>query len=324
MAGINTNNDVVIAVDLGGTNLRTAMVDQAGGLHHRNKHSTPRDNLAHAIVNALAASINECIAADEGRSKVVAISIAIPGTVHTDLGTVMNAPNLPCLNGFDLASALRTAIGHEVRIENDANAAAVGELWQGAARSVKSMLIFTLGTGVGGGIVLDGKLWRGIDGTAGELGHIGVVYDGPPCGCGSRGCVEQFASATAIVRQTRELAGTYPASSLPQEDPLTAQKVYLAGCAGDELAIEVFHRLGRYLGMAMATMVDVFNPEMIVVAGGVAAGWDLFIESVRAEIKARTFPEPGRRVQVVRALCGDDAGLFGAAQLAFSAAKTIK
>lgn len=321
MTETNSNNDVVIAVDLGGTNLRTAMVDRNGGIHHRIKRSTPRDNVSQSIVAALAASVHECLAADEGHSKLIAISIAIPGTVHTESGTVMNAPNLPSLNGFDLASALRGSIGQEVRIENDANAAAVGEAWQGAARNVRSMLIFTLGTGVGGGVILDGKLWRGIDGTAGELGHIGVDHDGPPCGCGSRGCVEQFASATAIVRQTRELAAKYPNSALPSEDPLTAQKVYLAGCAGDELALEVFRRMGLYLGMAMATMVDALNPEMIVVAGGVAAGWDLFIGPARAEIKARTFPEPGRRVQVVRALCGDDAGLLGAAYLAFSAAK---
>jgi glucokinase len=202
-------------------------------------------------------------------------------------------------------------------IENDANAATVGEMWQGAAREVGSFIMVTLGTGIGGGIILDRKLWSGIDGTAGELGHIGVEREGHPCGCGSRGCVEQYASATAIVRQARELMPQYPASALATADPLTAQAIFECGLAGDEMAREVFRRAGLYLGMALASMVNILNPEMIVIGGGVAAGWELFIEHVRGQITARAFPEPAKRAQVVRAVCGDDAGLLGAAHLAF-------
>jgi glucokinase len=310
------NTDLVIAIDLGGTNLRAAAIDRIGKIHRHVKRLTPRDGDPANLVSAIVAAVREC-AAGVDQTPIRAVAVAIPGTVHHTEGTVMNAPNLPWLNGFALTAALQTDLSSTVMIENDANAAAVGEMWQGAARDARSIICVTLGTGVGGGVILDGELWRGIDGTSGEVGHVGVVYDGPPCGCGSRGCVEQFASATAIVRMTRELLPEYPDSTLKAISPLTAEAVYRQGISGDELAREVYRRAGTYLGMGLASLVNVLNPELIVIAGGVAESWGLFIPSVRAEIDARAFPEPARRVQLVPAACGDDAGLLGAAYLAF-------
>ena len=310
------STELVIAIDLGGTNLRAAAIDREGRIHHRVKRATPRDGEPSSIAGAIVGAVRECETA-VGEGRIGAVAVAIPGTVHHSAGTVMNAPNLPWLNGFALTAAIEAELDSKVLIENDANAAAVGEMWQGAARDAQTIICVTLGTGVGGGIILDGELWRGIDGTAGEVGHVGVVYDGHPCGCGSRGCVEQYASATAIVRMTHELLPAYPNSALTQTEPVTAKAVYDAGIAGDELAREVYRRVGAYLGMGLGGLVNVLNPEMIVIASGVADGWDLFIGPLQAEIKARTFPEPGRRVQLVPAACGDDAGRLGAAYIAF-------
>jgi glucokinase len=247
------------------------------------------------------------------------VSVVVPGTVQVENGVVMKAPNVPCLDGFRLAAALESELEWPAVLENDANAAAVGEMWKGAGRNRKTIIMVTLGTGVGGGIILDGKLWRGIDGSAGEIGHIGVEpFGGVACMCGSRGCLEVYASATAIVRMTREARPRYPHSPLHTAEELTAAEVYKSGLEGDELALEVFRRMGISLGVGLASLINVFNPEMIVIGGGVADGWDLFIPHVNEQIAERAFPIPARRAEIVRAERGDDAGLLGAAHIAFA------
>jgi glucokinase len=156
-----------------------------------------------------------------------------------------------------------------------------------------------------------------VDGTAGEIGHICVEPLGEPCGCGSRGCVEQYSSATAIVRLTRELENLYPKSVLLNKSRLTSLDVFDAGKQGDELALEIFRKMGFYLGIALADLVNVLNPEIIVIGGGASAGWDLFIGHVQDQITKRAFDEPAKRAKLVRAQLGDDAGILGAAKLAF-------
>lgn len=310
-------NELAIAADLGGTHVRAAIIDCGGKIHQRVKQKTPKSDNADDIVKVLVAFSNEFLDSQE-KKPFKAMSVVVPGTVHVDSGKVVKAPNLPCLDGFSLAAALETELKLPVLIENDANAAGVGEMWQGSAKGVKSIVCVTLGTGVGGGIILDGKLWRGIDGSAAEIGHIGVEPFGPPCGCGSHGCLEVFSSATAIVRMTRELGPDYSSSALNDLRELTAETVYRRGLAGDELALEVFRRAGFYLGVGLASTINVLNPEVIVIGGGVAAGWGLFINHVNEQITKRAFPEAARRAKVVRAICGDDAGLLGAAYLAFT------
>ncbi|HEX8847168.1 MAG TPA: ROK family glucokinase [Pyrinomonadaceae bacterium] len=315
-----SENDLVIAADLGGTNLRAATVDRAGRIHERTKQHTPKAEKASEIVRVIVAAARECERRSEERGgRIRAVSVVVPGTVRVEEGVVTKAPNVPSLNGFRLAAALESELQWPAVLENDANAAAVGEMWQGVGRGHKSIIMITLGTGVGGGIILDGKLWRGIDGSAGELGHIGVEpFGGVACTCGSRGCLEVYASATAIVRMTREAQPRYPKSPLHQSEDLTAKQVYESGLNGDELAVEVFRRMGIYLGVGLASLINIFNPEMIVIGGGVADGWDLFISHVREQITERAFQVPARRALVVRAECGDDAGILGAAQIAFA------
>ena len=312
-------NSLVIAADLGGTHLRVAAVDAAGRIPVRLKERTPKAEQPDEIARMMVAAARACIhQVEDAGGRVRALSVVVPGTVRAEEGIVSKAPNVPALDGFRLAAALGGELRLPVILENDANAAAVGEMWQGAGRGHKSVVCMTLGTGVGGGIIIDGKLLRGIDGSAGEIGHMSIEPFGAPCGCGSRGCLEVYASATAIARMAREALPQYPHSTLPASGRLTAKDIYESGMAGDELALEVFRRMGMYLGIGMANLVNILNPEVIVVGGGVADGWNLFINHAREQMLARAFPEPGRRVTVARAEQGDDAGLLGAAHLAFS------
>jgi glucokinase len=315
-----TETDLVCAVDLGGTNLRAANIDRDGRIHERVRTATPGSGTAEDVVAAIAAAVRECEAACSKRGgQVRRVSVVVPGSVHVETGVVINAPNIPSLPGYELTQALDRALGRPVLLENDGNAAAIGEMWQGAGRCCRTIICLTLGTGVGGGIILDGKLWRGADGTAGEIGHTSIEpFGGVQCGCGNIGCLEVYASATAIVRLAREALAQHPDSLLQSiaADELTAEKVFSAATASDELAIGIFRRVGVYLGIAMANLVNIFNPEMIVIGGGAAAAWDMFAQHAREEVAKRAFPVPAKRCRIERAECGDDAGLLGAAWLA--------
>lgn len=313
-----THHALVVAVDLGGTHLRGGAVDERGGIHARFKLATPRDPDPSALVSAIANAVNECrrVVALDG-NEVSAVAVAVPGNVRE--GSVGSAPNIPALNGLRLQDILATELQLPVTLENDANAAAVGELWQGAGRSARTIICITLGTGVGGGIILDGNLWRGHDGSAAEVGHISInPFGGVRCGCGSHDCLEVYASATAVVRLARERLPDFPDSPLAVESELTAEKIFRAGIAGDALALETFKVMGVYLGAGLASLINLINPEVIIIGGGAADAWELFSASMYREVRDRSFPLPAARVNIVRAECGDDAGLLGVAHLAWS------
>jgi glucokinase len=312
---------VVFAADLGGTHLRAATIDEKGRIHFRLKRNTPQAETPDEVVRALVLAVRECeehcAAAGKG---IRAVSVVVPGSINARAGIVVKAPNLPCLDGFNLTAALTEELKRPAILENDANAAAIGEMWQGAGRGRLTIVCVTLGTGVGGGIILDGKLWRGVNDSAAEIGHMCVdPFGGVACRCGSRGCLEVYASATAIVRMTREARPRYPDSVLPASESLTSETIYRAGIKGDELALEVFRRMGVYLGIGLANLINILNPEMIVIGGGVVNGWDLFARHMNHEVAERAFPLPAAEVKIVPAECGDDAGLLGAARLALCA-----
>lgn len=309
----------VFVADLGGTHLRTAVVDDAGKIHFHAKQNTPDAKSAQDIVDALVAAAHECDRhCSEASLSIDAISVVAPGTVNVAAGAIVKAPNLPFLSGFGLAEAVSRELNRPAILENDANAAAVGELWQGAARGRRTIVCVTLGTGVGGGIILDGELWHGAHDSAAEIGHMCVdPFGGVACACGSRGCLEVYASATAIVRMAREAKPRYPHSGLQTNDDLTSEQIFRAGVEGDELALEVFRRMGVYLGIGLANLINILNPEMIVIGGGVVNGWQLFEKHMKHEVSERAFPLLADLVTIVPAECGDDAGLLGAAKLAF-------
>jgi glucokinase len=308
---------IVLACDLGGTNLRMAAIDRGGEILYRTRRDTPKSDRADEIVRTIIEEANECREAVAPQGEVTAIAAAVPATVNFEKGILLKSPNVPCLDGFRMQAALENELGIKALIENDANAAAVGENWLGASKGFKNSIMVTLGTGVGGGIILNGMVLRGIDGTAAEIGHICVEPFGEPCGCGSRGCVEQYSSASAIVRLTRDLESQYPKTALLNKPRLSSKDIYDAGTAGDELALEVFRRMGFYLGIALADLINILNPEVIVIGGGASAGWDLFIHHVEEQVRSRAFREPAIRARLVRAVLADDAGILGAARLAF-------
>ena len=301
----------VLAADVGGTNLRIAAVDSDGTILHLSGVATPRSGAAAEIVGAILSGARDCIVVSGGRP--LAFGLALPALVNSPAGCVLSSPNLPQLDGLALVKEVEDGLDLATVIENDATAAAVGEHWLGSSKAVENSIFVTLGTGVGGGLILNGQPYRGIDGTAGEIGHICVEPDGLPCGCGSRGCVEQYASATAIARIATEIAS----STGTPKNYGTAKAVFDAASMGDPQAIEAFGSMGRYLGVALADLVNVLNPEMIAIGGGATGGWDFFIEDVRSEIRARAFRHPAERVVVVRASLGESAGILGAARVAF-------
>lgn len=311
--------EIVLAADLGGTNLRMAAVDRNGSIVYRTRCSTPHENGQGAIVDAIADLARECLSKVTESGSVTSIGVAVPAVMDIPKGIVHRAPNLPALDGLHLSDEIKKNIGLAVVLENDATSAAIGEHWLGASRNIDNSICVTLGTGVGGGVILNGAPLRGPDGTGGELGHICVEPDGHPCGCGSWGCVEQYSSATAVVRIAKELAADLPGADIGKNP--TAEELYDAAVKGNEVAVEAFRRMGYYLGIALAGLVNVLNPEVIVLAGGLSAAWDVFIEHTRDQIARRAFREPAGRVKLVRAELGDDAGILGVASLAFSKAE---
>ena len=295
---------LVFAVDLGGTHLRVALVDDKGKILHHLKQETPKGDSPDGILDALASAAREWHCDEQ---HVVAASIMVPGAVDCDKAVVVQAPNLPSLINFKLKAELERRLGWPVFLENDANAAAVGEMWLGAARGCKDVISVTLGTGVGGGVILNGKLWRGSHGSAGEIGHTTVdPFSGLKCKCGNTGCLELFASATAIVRMARELG----------MNELTAEDVYEAGRNGDERALSVFKRFGMYLGIGLANLMNLIDPQIIVISGGAVNGWDLFANEMYRQVGERAFRATAQQVKIARAECGDNAGLLGAARIA--------
>jgi glucokinase len=307
----------VIAVDLGGTNLRSALVRSDGEIFERRKESTRASDGWKHVVRRLIGQIEALRqrAAAEG-IQVAAVGVGAPGVIRADQGTVVKSPNFPDWNNLPLRKLLEDALSIPVVIENDANAAALGEQWRGAGRDVASMILLTLGTGVGGGIILNKRIWHGADGMAGEIGHMTLVPDGRPCSCGNCGCLEMYASSRGILR-------SYEERSQPESrgaGPATSEEVYEAARNGDPLALSVMGDMGRMLGIGLANLINIFNPERIVIGGGVKDAWPLFIEAARQEISRRAFEVPAKRSEIVQSLLGDDAGVIGAAAVALQMA----
>ncbi len=299
-------SDLVLAADLGGTNLRMAAVDSVGHPHNITKRPVPKDVSPAGLIDLVGEMSRVCRDGLDG--EVRAIGFTAPSPIPLDFdGILTKLPNLGSVTGMNFKRDLEDLFKLPVFMENDATAAAIGENWIGASRNVQTSVCVTLGTGIGGGIIINGEPLRGPDGIGGEIGHITVEPDGRPCKCGSTGCIEEYASATAITRMAVE-AGMNVAN---------AREVYEAWQAGDELAEMVFATMGRYLGITLASLANTLNPEMFVICGGVTAGWDAFSHHVTEEIQKRAYPDATKRAPVVRCQLGDNAGIIGAARSAF-------
>lgn len=299
-------SDLVLAADLGGTNLRMAAVDSDGLPHNITKRRVPENVTPDGLMALIQKMSSECCSGLAGQLRGIGFTAPSPIPLDFD-GVLTKLPNLGSVTGMNFKRDLEDLFKLPVFMENDATAAAIGENWIGASRNVQNSVCVTLGTGIGGGIIINGEPLRGPDGIAGEIGHITVEPDGRPCKCGSIGCIEEYASATAITRMAVE-------SGLSVTN---ASDVYDSWLAGDEIAERVFAAMGRYLGITLAGLANALNPDMFVICGGVTGGWDAFSHHVIAEIEKRAYPAAARRAAVVRCQLGDNAGIIGAARSAF-------
>ncbi|MBV9083372.1 MAG: ROK family protein [Acidobacteriaceae bacterium] len=297
-----------IGVDLGGTNLRVAAIAQDGRLLEKHAFTTTFTNGPQGVVGEMVKVINQ-IRGRWGAADLHGVGIGVPGFIDMDAGVVLGSANLPGFQGFPIRDEIQNRLGITIVLENDANAAALGEKWMGAGKEVLDLILITLGTGVGGGIIVDGKILRGFLGMAGEIGHMTVYADGNPCGCGNHGCLEKHASASAIAA----MGGMMGIA----RETFSAREVYELALGGNVRAKSVFESAGRALGIAIANLINLFNFPLYLLSGGPLPAWDLFAPTMFAEVQKRSFTYARGGTRIEKALLGGDAGLFGAAYLPF-------
>jgi glucokinase len=304
-----------IGVDLGGTKMLVGVVDSERQIHYEGRESSvglSEDKL----VEDLGRELKE---AKEARPDVVAAGLGIPATIDHDRGLAIQAVNLT-ITDVPIRDLMQEAIELPVFVDNDANVAALAEYLYGAGRGAQNVVMLTIGTGIGGGLILGGEVYRGSTGAAAELGHIVIVEDGLPCqgNCPNHGCVETYASGTAIAREGKAAAEREPDSALGRalaEGPISGKTVTELAMKGDPLAIEVIAGAGHHLGAAMVSLANIFDPDVIVVGGGVSVVGDLLLEPAREELRTRALP-PMNETPVKLAELGPDAGMIGAAAMA--------
>ena len=309
---------LAIGVDIGGTKVAAGVVDESGGVLALVRRPTPGEDVT-GTEDAIAESVAEL----SERYDVVAVGIGAAGWIANDRATVLFSPHL-AWRDEPLRDALLDRIGLPVTVENDANAAAWAEYRYGAARGERVVTCVTLGTGIGGGLVVSGVLYRGAFGVASEWGHMAVVPDGRRCACGNRGCWEMYASGTALARDARELAEVSPVAAyrllqLVDGNPaaLTGTDVTIAAREGDPAAVEIFTAMGRWLGRGIANLAAIIDPSVVVIGGGVSEAGDLLLASAREAFTANLTGRGFRPAAPIRlAALGPDAGLVGAADLA--------
>jgi glucokinase len=308
-----------IGIDVGGTKVLGGVVDELGSVLKTARRDTPREG-GTALTQAIANVAKELMA----EFTVDSVGVSAAGFVSSDRKTMLATPNIAGWNGVDLDSELTSLIGLPVVIENDANAAAWGEARFGAGRGKRHMLMLTVGTGIGGGIVVNGDLYRGAFGIAAEIGHIRVVPDGHLCGCGARGCFEQYGSGNALMRHAREAIAASPdiARNLLSRgdgtlEGLTGQAITEAAREGDAVALAAFNTTGQWLGAGIATLSVVLDPECVVIGGGVIDAGDILLEPTRSALE-RYMPFAGKHPypEIIAAQLGNEAGLVGVADLA--------
>jgi len=319
------NEPAVVSIDLGGTNVRLALVSPQGKILSRWEWATATMPDQAALVAALAAELTRAgQAARESGWEIKAGGIGVPGRVLPREGRVVFAPNVSALNDCPLVPLLTPLVDWPISLENDANLFALGEHWLGAGAGHDHMLGITLGTGVGGGLILNGRLWSGAEGTSGEIGHMTVDPEGRKCHCGNRGCLETMASAFWTVAWVKEQLAQQASSWLGElyaADPeaIRGETLVVAAMQGDPLARRAFDRVGRSLGQAIAAVVHLLGLTRVVIGGRFARAWEVFQAPLQAELHRRLTLFPPELVSVCPAQLGDDAGLVGAARLAWQA-----
>jgi glucokinase len=302
----------VLAVDLGGTNVRLGVVDGAGRILRRRRTRIPVARDKQALCDSLAGRIREFMEAGSRGSAIGAVAVGFAGPTHSAAGYVYTAPNVGQLSDIRLAAELESRLGLPVAVANDANCAALGENFHGAGAGSRSLFMFTLGTGVGGAFIIDGRIWEGEWGIAGEIGHTIVAADGPRCNCGNRGCLEALASGSAVIRDYIRRSRIRSEAS---RKAVTAKLVFDRAKQGDRTAARVVADAARALGIGIANVFHLLNPEVIVIGGGVSRAGGRLIRPATACAREYVFPPLRGKLKVRKAKLGDDAALLGAARL---------
>jgi glucokinase len=309
---------IYVGVDIGGTTVKVGICSEEGQLLHTFEGPTGTENGAEAVLEVIASYVRK-ITADNGYdwNVVAGVGVGIPGFMDIPTGVIRHSPNFPGWKNVPVKATLEEKLGKPVKINNDANVAALGEAWGGAGKGMDNLVVYTLGTGVGGGIIIRSQIYEGFTGMAGELGHVQVVPDmeAIQCGCGQYGCVETVSSATGIIRMAKDAVERGDRTSLSELGTISAKDVFDAAKNGDEVAIRIVKRAAFYLGKALATTAVIVNPQRFILGGGVARAGDILFDAVR-EVFNKYTPEAARlNVDIVPAQLGNDAGMVGAAGL---------
>ncbi|HLG15157.1 MAG TPA: ROK family protein [Blastocatellia bacterium] len=320
MSTSHDNDSAFIGIDLGGSMLKGALVTSAGELLRDIRVGTPPENPAQ-FVSQIVDAVRDLRSDNAAGARVAGIGVGVPGLVNRKTNRIEIMPSLPALAEIDITGELADATGLPVVIDNDANAAAYGELQAGAACGRKEVFFVTLGTGIGAGLIINGQIYRGSTGFAGEFGHMTIDPEGIECRCGNIGCLETIASAPNIVRRTRERLYRDRTSSLsrlaiPRDREFTAEDIAHAAREGDEMAQVMMERTGMFLGIALAAVINLLNVEMVVMGGGVMEAGDLILKPTIKETRRRAFPPSFNACEIVIAKLGSAAGMIGAALLA--------
>ena len=293
---------LVVGVDVGGTNARSALVNERGEVLLRARQPTSAGGGVEMVLGQLSTAIEEVLVG-AGNARVEGIGLASAGIIDMGRGVVTASPNIPEFQDLPIRERVEERFGLPTLLLNDASAAALGEHTFGAGRGFHHLLYLTISTGIGGGIIADDRLYLGAQGAAGEVGHQVIEAKGPRCHCGSRGCLEALASGWAIAREAKRRL----------KKRMTAEMVHRAAREGDPLAREVIERAGEYLGIGLANLVNLFNPELLILGGGVAKMGELLLGPAERALRQRAFALPAGIVKMVPPALGDDPGLLGVA-----------
>ncbi len=313
----------VLAIDIGGTKIRTAIISETGQILAKEDCLTLADEGLEPVTGRLLSGIDRLLTQRNiDPAQLHSISIAAAGAIDVLKGLITSSPNLPGWHNVPLRDIVKSRCKVNTFLINDASAAALGEHQFGAGRGANNLILLTVGTGIGGGIIIDGRLYLGQSGSAGEIGHMTIDVNGTRCNCGNTGCLETLASGPAMAQEAVRRIEQGEKSSLTgivdgEIGNITAEKIEVAAQGGDSLASEVISQAATYLGIGLANLVNIFNPEMIIVGGGVSEMGELLLEPARQVVKERAFELSARAVRIVRAQLGDDSGLLGAAAFAF-------
>jgi glucokinase len=306
--------ELVGCSDIGGSTLRVALADRAGNLLGKKLYPHAQSDAHSAIVKI---TIELQALACEHQAELCGVGVSAPGPLDPTTGIIAFSPNLGWRE-VPFAAELHARLPVPIAMDDDANCAALAEQWLGAGQNAREFIHVIVGTGIGAGLILNGRLYHGARGSAGELGHMTILAGGPECRCGNHGCLEALAAGPAIVRHARDMMARGRTSMLRQ-DTFTAREVIAAARVGDAVGVESIETAGRYLGIGLANAVNLFNPEVIVLGGGVAVdAGELLLMPARRELERRAFPSAADTVRLVQAKLGDEAGLIGAARMIWS------